>query len=39
MADQEAERSQQIAGTAPTISRANAIVVLAVCFVAGYFLG
>ena len=38
MADQEAERSQQIAGTAPTISRANAIVALAVCFVAGYFL-
>ena len=39
MADQEAERSHQIARTAPTISRANAIVVLAVCFVAGYFLG
>ena len=38
MADQEGERSQQVAPTVPTVSRATAIVALAVCFIAGYLL-
>jgi hypothetical protein len=38
MADQEVERSQQVAATPATVPRATAIVALAVCFVVGYLL-
>jgi hypothetical protein len=38
MADQEAERSQGLATSAPTVPRATAIVALVVCFVVGYLL-
>jgi hypothetical protein len=38
MADQKGGNSQQVAGSLPTISRANVITALTICFVAGYFL-
>ena len=39
MADQEGEGSQQLAASGSlTVPRASALVALAVCFVAGYFL-
>src|SRR6202048_1524701 len=38
MADEESERSPQIAGRPPTVFRSSPIMALAVCFAAGYLL-